>query len=129
MTPTPRTEVVWTAHAKYRRRPHPATIYPDPVPNPYEVDESGHPAAEAPSGAPDPAAEAAIRRQIEQTLRIMALSTLVGLIVIVVIAVVVPSVRGVMILVAIVYLLSSLAARWYLRRQFLSRLKGSDPVG
>jgi hypothetical protein len=100
------------------------------VSNPYEVDEEGRPAAEAESAAaPDPAADAVIRRQIEQTLRMMALSTLVGLIAIVVVAVVVPSIRGVMILVGIVYLLSSLAARWYLRRRFLSRLKGPGAVG
>lgn len=98
--------------------------------NPYEVDDQGRPAVEAASAeAPDPAQEAVIRRQIEQTLRVMALSTLVGLIAIVVVAVVVPSIRGVMILVGIVYLLSSLAARWYLRRQFLSRLKGPGAVG
>lgn len=98
--------------------------------NPYEVDDQGRPAAEAESAeGPDPVQEAVIRRQIEQTLRVMALSTLVGLIVIVVIAVVVPSIRGVMILVGIVYLLSSLAARWYLRRQFMSRLKGPGGVG
>jgi hypothetical protein len=99
------------------------------VPNPDEVDDEGRPAAEAePAAAPDPAAEAAIRRQIEQTLRVMALSTLVGLIVIVVVAIAVPSIRGVMILVGIVYLLGSLAARWYLRRQFLSRLEGPGAV-
>jgi hypothetical protein len=95
------------------------------VSNPYEVDDEGRPVAEAePVASPDPAAEAVIRRQIERTLRVMALSTLIGLVVIVLVAVVVPSIRGVMILVGIVYLLSSLAARWYLRRQFLSRLKG-----
>jgi uncharacterized membrane protein YqjE len=73
------------------------------------------------------AAEEVLRRQIEQTLRFMALSTLIGLIVIVVIAVAVPSIRGVMILVGIVYLLGSLAARWYLRRRFMSRLEGPGP--
>ena len=89
--------------------------------NRYEVDDEGRPVAEAESGgAPDPDAEAVIRRQIEQTLRIMALSTLVGLVVIVVIAVAVPSIRRVMILVGIVYVVSSLAARWYLRRPDVS---------
>jgi len=97
------------------------------VSNPHEVDDEGRPVAEAePAAAPDPAAEAAIRRQIEQTLRVMALSTLIGLVVIVIVALAVPSIRSVMILVGIVYLLSSLAARWYLRRRFLSRLGGSD---
>jgi hypothetical protein len=99
------------------------------VADPYEVDGEGNtvaeaePAAEAPEA--DPAAEAVIRRQIETTLRFMALSTIVGLIVIAVLAVVLPDERGVMILVGFVYLVTSLAARWYLRRQFLSRLKGS----
>lgn len=93
--------------------------------NPDEVDDEGRPVAEAePAAAPDPAAEAVIRRQIEQTLRVMALSTLIGLVVIVIVALVVPSIRSVMILVGIVYLFGSLAARWYLRRRFLSRLKG-----
>jgi hypothetical protein len=32
-----------------------------------------------------------------------------------------------MILVFFIYLVSSLAARWYLRRQFLSRLEGAGP--
>jgi Flp pilus assembly protein TadB len=95
------------------------------VSNPDEVDDEGRQVAEAePAAAPDPAAEAAIRHQIEQTLRVMALSTLIGLVVIVIVALVVPGIRSVMILVGIVYLLSSLAARWYLRRRFLSRLKG-----
>jgi hypothetical protein len=101
------------------------------VADPYEVDDEGNPVVEAEAAgesdaaaAPDPAAEAVLRRQIETTLRAMALSTLIGLIAIVVVAVVVPSIRGVMILVAIVYVASSLAARWYLRRQFLARLKG-----
>ena len=76
---------------------------------------------------PDPAAEAVVRRQIEVTLRTMALSTIVGLIVIAVIAAVVPSIRGVMVLVFFIYLVTSLAARWYLRRQFMSRLDGPGP--
>ena len=91
--------------------------------DPYEVDDEGRPAAEADPAAPDPAAEALIQRQIDKTLRAMALSTLIGLIVIILIAVLVPSIRGVMILVGIVYLFSSLGARWYLRRRFLAQLK------
>jgi len=97
------------------------------VSNPEQVDDEGRPVAEAePATGPDPAAEAMIRHQIEQTLRVMALSTLIGLVVIVIVALAVPSIRGVMILVGIVYLLASLGARWYLRRRFLSRLRGSD---
>ncbi|HEX4306707.1 MAG TPA: hypothetical protein VHZ54_11750 [Solirubrobacterales bacterium] len=96
--------------------------------DPYEVDDEGRPvveadAGDAPAGA-DPAAEAVLRRQIEQTLRAMMLSTLVGLVVIVVLAIAVSSIRGVLILVGIVYLASSLAAQWYLRRKFMARLKG-----
>jgi hypothetical protein len=101
------------------------------VSNPYEVDDEGRPAAEAgteaeaeSADASDPAAEAAIRHQVAQTLRVMALSTLVGLVVIVVLAIAVSSIRGVMILVGIVYLLSSLGAQWYLRRRFVAQLKG-----
>lgn len=102
--------------------------------NPYEVDDEGRPVAEtepdaegtAPAG-PDPAEEEVLRRQVEATLRAMALSTIVGLIVIIVIAIAVSSIRGVMILVGVVYLASSLAAQWYLRRKFMSRLKG--PAG
>jgi Flp pilus assembly protein TadB len=99
------------------------------VSNSYDVDDQGRPVAaaepaEAETAEPDPAAEAVLRRQIEQTLRAMALSTLIGLVVIVIIAIVVPSVRSVMILVGIVYVVSSLTARWYLRRKFMARLKG-----
>jgi hypothetical protein len=94
------------------------------VPEPYEVDDDGRPVAEAESAAEvDPGAEEVVRRQIETTLRFMALSTIAGLIVIAVLAVVLPDERGVMILVGIVYLLTSLAARWFLRRQFRSRLR------
>ena len=78
---------------------------------------------------PDPAAEAVLRRQIEQTLRAMALSTLIGVIVIIVIALLVPGIRNVMILVGIVYLFGSLGARWYLRRRFTSQLGRGAPQG
>jgi hypothetical protein len=102
------------------------------VSNPYDVDDQGRPTVEAEPAAegdapaePDPAAEAVLRRQLEQTLRAMALSTLIGLVVVAIVAVAVPSIRGVMILVGIVYVASSLAAQWYLRRKFLARLQ--DP--
>jgi hypothetical protein len=100
------------------------------MPDPYEVDDEGNAVAEAePAAASDPAAEAVVRRQIEMTLRTMALSTVIGLIVIVVVAIAVPGIRSVMIFVGIIYLVTSLAARWYLRRQFLSRLEGGEPRG
>jgi hypothetical protein len=95
------------------------------VPDPYEVDDEGNAVAEAePAAGSDPATEAAVRRQIEMTLRTMALSTVIGLVVIAILAIAVPSIRSVLILVGIVYLVTSLAARWYLRRKFLSQLKG-----
>jgi hypothetical protein len=95
---------------------------------PYEVDDDGNPVAEADSVAEmDPAAEAALRRQVEATLRFMALSTVVGLVIIAILAIAVSSIRGVMILVGIVYLLTSAAAYWYLRRTFEARLKRGVP--
>ena len=91
--------------------------------DPYEVDDQGNPAAEADSPADaDPAVTEALRRQIEATLRFMALSTVVGLIVIAVLAVLLSDIRGVLILVGIVYLLTSAGAYWYLRRTFMARL-------
>lgn len=97
--------------------------------DPYEVDDDGNPVAEVDSGAEgdppaerDPAATEALRRQIEVTLRFMALSTVVGLVIIAILAVVLADERGVLILVGIVYLFTSIAAYWYLRRNFMARL-------
>ena len=73
----------------------------------------------------DPAEEEAIRRQVEQTLRVMKLSMVFGVVVLVILAVVVSSLRGVFILAAIIYLFGSLGTQWYLRRRFLSQLKGA----
>ncbi len=102
--------------------------------DPYEVDDEGRPVAEADEAdgdaaavadaATDADAQAVLRRQIDQTLHFMAISTLVGLVVIAVLAIAVPSIRGVMILVFVVYLVTSLVARWYLRRNFMARLEG-----
>ena len=93
--------------------------------DPYEVDDQGDPVAEASSaGGPDPAEEAAVRRQVEKTLRTMALSTLAGLVVIAILAVFISSARGVLILAGIIYLFGSLGTQWYLRRRFLGPLKG-----
>lgn len=95
---------------------------------PDEVDDARDPAMEIePAAAMDPAAEAVLRRQIDQTLRFMTVSMVIGLVVIAVIAVAVSSIRGVMILVFFVYLVTSLVARWYLRRNFMARLKGPGP--
>jgi hypothetical protein len=100
------------------------------VADPYEVDDQDDPVAEADSVAEaDPAATEALRRQVDATLRFMALSTIVGLVIIAILAIAVSSIRGVMILVGIVYLVTSAAAYWYLRRTFNARLERGVPAG
>ena len=64
-----------------------------------------------------------LRRQIQATLRFMTLSTVVGLVIIAILAVVLQDSRGVMILVGIVYLVTSVVAQIYLRRKFSERLE------
>jgi hypothetical protein len=98
------------------------------VSDPHQVDDDGNPVAgaEAASG-PDPAAEAVMRRQIEQTLRFMRLQTAIGLVVIVVLAIILSDIRGVLLLVGFVYVLTSLGAYWCLRRNFMARLEGARP--
>jgi hypothetical protein len=99
------------------------------VPDPYEVDDAGNPVAEADSVTEvDPAATEALRRQVDATLRFMALSTVVGLVIIAILAIAVSSIRGVMILVGFVYLLTSAAAYWYLRRTFNARIAKGIPA-
>jgi hypothetical protein len=103
------------------------------VADPYEVDDEGNAVAEAPEAAAEPAPEAdpvaadLLRRQIEATLRFMALSTVVGLVIIAILAAVLSDIRGVMILVGIVYLFTSAAAYWYLRRTLTARLERATP--
>ena len=97
--------------------------------DPYDLDDQGNPLAETDSvGEIDPAATEALRRQVDATLRFMALSTIVGVVIIAILAIAVSSVRGVMILVGIVYLVTSAAAYWYLRRTFKARLARGVPV-
>ncbi|HKZ14591.1 MAG TPA: hypothetical protein VJL81_12185 [Solirubrobacterales bacterium] len=97
--------------------------------DPYEVDDEGNLVAAEDSAAEiDPEATEVLRRQVEVTLRFMALSTMVGLVVIAILAIAVSSIRGVMILVGIVYLLTSAGAYWYLRRNFNARLARGIPV-
>jgi hypothetical protein len=94
------------------------------VADPYEVDDEGNPVADTdtlPEG--DPAAQEALRRQVEQTLRFMRLSTVIGVVVIAILAIVLSDVRGVMILVGLVYLVTSVTAYWYLRRTLDARIK------
>ena len=91
--------------------------------DPYEVDADGNPVAEAESVEIDPEATELLRRQIETTLRFMTLSTVVGLVIIAILAVILKDSRGVLILVGIVYLVTSVVAQLYLRRNFAARLK------
>jgi hypothetical protein len=81
------------------------------VSDPYEVDDEGNPVADDP-----------LRRQVEATLRFMALTTVIGLVIIAILAVILSDIRGVLILVGFVYLVTSAAAYWYLRRTFNARL-------
>jgi hypothetical protein len=108
------------------------------VPDPYEIDDEGRPVAEEKSEpeliagtepvaesapAADPTAEeAAMRRQIETTLRFMRLQTIVGLVVLVLLSIFVSSIRGVLILVLIIFAASSAGAYWWLRRNLNARL-------
>jgi uncharacterized membrane protein len=103
------------------------------VPDPYEIDDEGRPEAEADSDvesaeaqpAADPTAEeAAMRRQIETTLRFMRLQTAVGIVVILALIAFVSSIRGVLVLVLVIFAFSSLGAYWWLRRSLNSRLGG-----
>jgi hypothetical protein len=94
------------------------------VADPYEVDADGNPVAEAESaGTWDPATEAVLRRQIGATLRFMTLSTVIGVVIIAILAIVLKDSRGVMILIGIVYLVTSVVAQIYLRRKLEARLK------
>lgn len=91
----------------------------------YEVDAAGEPVAER----DDAAASAAMRRQVETTLRFMVVTTLIGLLIIALLAVFASGIRGVLILVGAVYLLTSLGAYIYLRRTLNSRLeRGLPPI-
>jgi uncharacterized membrane protein len=77
--------------------------------------------------AADPLAEqAAMQRQIETTLRFMRLQTIVGIVVILALIAFVSSIRGVMVLVLIIFAFSSLGAYWWLRRTLNSRLGGGS---
>jgi ABC-type bacteriocin/lantibiotic exporter with double-glycine peptidase domain len=84
--------------------------------DPYEVDDEGSPVADDP-----------VRRQIEATLRFMALTTVAGVVIIAILAVVLSGARGVLILVGLVYLVTSVTAYWYLRRTLNARLERADP--
>jgi hypothetical protein len=85
------------------------------VTDPNEVDEG------------DPAADDPVRRQVEATLRFMATTTVVGVVIIAILAVVFSGIRGVMILVGIVYLVTSVTAYLYVRRKFSAGLNRPRP--
>ena len=84
------------------------------MPDPYEVDDEGNPVVEADDArTPRPVARRnrpseALRRQVEQTLRFMRIQTAVGFVVLLILIVVLSDIRGVMVLVTIVFLLTSL---------------------
>jgi hypothetical protein len=80
------------------------------------VDDEGNPVADDP-----------VRRQIEATLRFMVRATVVGVVIIAILAVLLSSIRGVLILVGIVYLISSLTAYVYVRRKFNASLSRPGP--
>ena len=82
------------------------------MPDPDEVDDEGDPVADDP-----------LRRQVDATLRFMALTTVAGVIIIAILAVVLSGARGVLILVGLVYLVTSVTAYIYLRRTLNARLK------
>jgi ABC-type bacteriocin/lantibiotic exporter with double-glycine peptidase domain len=86
------------------------------VSDPYEVDDEGNPVGHDP-----------LRRQVEATLRFMALTTVIGLVIIAILAVLLSDIRGVLILVGFVYLVTSVAAYWYLRRKFAARVRSPRP--
>lgn len=98
------------------------------MPDPYEVDDEGNPVAEADSVAEapaDPAEVEELRRQIDQTLRFVALSTVVGVVIIAILAALISGSRGVLILVGLVglvYLVTSTVAYFVLRRTLRARL-------
>ena len=56
-----------------------------------------------------------LRRQVEQTLRFVATSTVVGVVVIAILAAVVSGARGLLVLIGIVYLVTSVTAYFVLR--------------
>ena len=82
------------------------------------------PVAEAPPTADPTAHEATMRRQIETTLRFMRLQTAVGFIVIIALIAFIPSIRGVLVLILIIFTFSSLGAYWWLSRNLNARLGG-----
>jgi hypothetical protein len=71
----------------------------------------------------DPYERDPLRRQVEATLRFMAMATVAGVIIIAILAVVLSGARGVLILVGLVYLVTSVTAYLYLRRTLNARLK------
>lgn len=111
------------------------------MPDPYELDDEGRPAAEdrseeepervagvevTPDAAPtDPTSEeAAMHRQIETTLRFMRIQTFVGIIIILALFAFMSNIRGVLALVFIIFTFSSAGAYWWLKRNLNARLRG-----
>ncbi|MFT3865441.1 MAG: hypothetical protein QM729_14305 [Solirubrobacterales bacterium] len=93
------------------------------MPDPYEVDDEGNPVAEAEAAPEAAAADDPLRRQIDATLRFVALSSVVGVVVIAILAALLADSRGVLILVGCVYLVTSVTAYLVLRRNLMTRLE------
>jgi hypothetical protein len=79
--------------------------------------------AEAPA-ADDPEAQAALRRQVEQTLKFMRLQTAVCFVVLLILIGVLSSLRGIMIIVTFVFLITSAVAYTFLARTLNRRVLG-----
>jgi ABC-type xylose transport system permease subunit len=79
------------------------------------------------SSAPDPETQAALRRQVEQTLKFMRVQTAVVFVILLILIVVLSGIRGVMILVTIVFLLTSAVAYTVLARTLNRRVLGYRP--
>jgi hypothetical protein len=93
------------------------------VADPYEVDDEGNPVVED-ATATDLEAQAALRRQVEQTLRFMRVQTAVVFVVLLILIGVLSDIRGVLIIVTFVFLLTSGVAYTVLARTLHRRVLG-----
>jgi hypothetical protein len=84
-------------------------------------------AAAPEAAAPDPEAQAALRRQVEQTLKFMRVQTAVGFVVLLILIAVLSSLRGIMIIVTFVFLITSAVAYTFLARTLNRKVLGYQP--
>jgi hypothetical protein len=92
-----------------------------------EPTAAGTEAAAPDAAAPDPEAQAALRRQVEQTLKFMRVQTAVGFVVLLILIAVLSSLRGIMIIVTFVFLLTSAVAYTFLARTLNRKVLGYQP--